>query len=118
MMENVTWIGIVGVLLLISQLLNLFNTTATAKKNASAPLDAVRSDVQRNKDDIGAMKYELNGLRKDVDHAHEKIRETDTKLERTTKAQNKAFMALLFWAKSNGEDSSKIDEAINEISEL
>ena len=117
-MENITWVGIVAVLLLVSQVINLFNSTAVAKKNATAPLDAVKSDIQRNKEDISEMKHDIVDIKRDVSDAHEKIRETETKLEKTTKAQNKAFMALLLWAKSNGEDSSKIDDAINEISEL
>ena len=117
-MTEITWVAVVGVLLLASQILNLINSTATVKKNANAPLDAIRADVLRNKEDIGEMKHDIADVKRDVNHAHEKIRETESKLEKTTKAQNKAFMALLFWAKSNGEDSSKIDEAINEISDL
>lgn len=117
-MTEITWVAVVGVLLLVSQIINLFNSTATARKNASAPLDSVRADVMKNKEDIAEMKHDIVDIKRDVNHAHEKIRETESKLEKTTKAQNKAFMALLFWAKSNGEDSSKIDEAINEISEL
>ena len=117
-MQDITWVGVVGVLLLIAQIINLFNSTVTARKNVNAPLDIVRADVATNKENIGAMKHEIKDLKKDVDHAHAKIRETEDKPARTTKAQNKAFMALLFWAKSGGEDSSKIDEAINEISEL
>lgn len=117
-MTEITWVAVVGVLLLASQILNLINSTATVKKNANAPLEAVKTDVQRNKEDIGEMKHVLLDVRKDIDHAHAKIRETETKLEKTTKAQSKAFLALLLWAKSGGEDSSKIDDAINEISEL
>jgi hypothetical protein len=64
------------------------------------------------------MKHALTDVKRDVDHAYEKIRETDDRLEKTTKAQSKAFLALLLWAKSGGEDSSRIDDAINEISEL
>lgn len=117
-MTDVTWVGVVGVLLLVAQLVNLFNSTTTARKNITAPLDIVRADVAKNKEDIGAMKHEIKDIKKDVDHAHAKIRETDSKLEKATKAQSKAFLALLLWAKSGGEDSSKIDDAINEISEL
>lgn len=117
-MTEITWVAVVGVLLLASQILNLINSTATVKKNANAPLEAVKSDVQRNKEDIAEMKHDIVDIKRDVNHAHEKIRETETKLEKTTKAQNKAFMALLFWAKSGGQDSSKIDDAINEISDL
>lgn len=117
-MTDITWAAVVGVLLLASQLFNLFNSANTAKKNASAPLDAVREDVKQNRTDIVKIQTEVTTLKKDVDHAHQKIRETESKLAVTTKAQNKAFMALLFWAKSGGEDSSKIDDAIKEISEL
>lgn len=117
-MTDVTWVGVVGVLLLVAQLINLFNSTVTARKNVTAPLDVVRADVSKNKEEIGAMKHEIRDLKKDVDHAHEKIRKTDTKLEKATKAQSKAFLALLLWAKTGGEDLSKIDDAINEISEL
>ena len=110
-MTEITWVAVVGVLLLASQILNLINSTATVKKNANAPLEAVKADVQRNKEDIGEMKHALLDVRKD-------IRETESKLEKTTKAQSKAFLALLLWAKSGGQDSSKIDDAINEISDL
>lgn len=117
-MTEITWATVVGVLLLVSQLLNLFNSMANAKKNANAPLDAIRKDVSKNREDIGELRHTLTGALKDIDHAHAKIRETESKLEKTTKAQSKAFLALLLWAKSNGQDSSKIDDAINEISEL
>ena len=117
-MQDITWVGVVGILLLIAQLINLFNSTATAKKNINAPLDIVRADVAANKEDIGAMKHEIKDLKRDVDHAHAKIRETEDKLAKVTKAQSKAFLALLLWAKSGGEDSSRIDDAISEISEL
>jgi predicted nucleic acid-binding Zn-ribbon protein len=117
-MNDITWVAVVGVLLLISQLLNLFNSANTAKKNANAPLDTVKEDVKQNRTDIVKLQAEMTTAKKDIDHAHAKIRETETKLEQTTKAQNKAFMALLFWAKSGGQDSSRIDDAINEISEL
>jgi len=117
-MENVTWLGIVSGILLLSQILNLFNSANTAKKNANAPLDEIRNEMKDARRDITVMQSEIKDLKRDVDHAHEKIRETEGKLEKTTKAQNKAFMALLLWAKSGGQDSSKIDDAINEISEL
>lgn len=117
-MTEITWVAVVGVLLLASQILNIINSTATVKKNANAPLEAIRADVVRNKEDISEMKHDLNDVKKDVEHAHAKIRETESKLEKTTKAQSKAFVALLLWAKSGGTDASKIDDAIDEISEL
>ena len=117
-MTEITWVTVVGVLLLVSQILNLINSTATAKKNANAPLDAIRKDVAKNREDISEMRHTLTGALKDIDHAHAKIRETESKLEKTTKAQSKAFLALLLWAKSGGTDASKIDDAIDEISEL
>ena len=78
-MTEITWVAVVGVLLLASQILNLINSTATVKKNANAPLEAIRADVLRNKEDIGEMKHALLDVRKDIDHAHAKIRETESK---------------------------------------
>lgn len=117
-MENITWVGVVAVLLLVSQIVNLINSTSTARKNATAPLDAVKTDVAQCEKDIAEMKRDIVDIKRDVNHAHEKIRETETKLEKTTKAQSKAFLALLLWAKSGGTDASKIDDAIDEISDL
>lgn len=128
-MTDISWAAVVCVLLFISQLLTLFNSANQAKRNANAPLDAVkqdvrenissvREDIKQNRTDIVKLQHEMETAKKDIDHAHAKIRETETKLEQTTKAQNKAFMALLFWAKSGGQDASRIDDAINEISEL
>ena len=117
-MTDLTWAAEVGVFLVIAQIFNLYNSFKTAHRNANEPLDTLRKSVTQNTKDIFDIRHSITDLKKDVDHAHAKIRETDSKLEKVTKAQSKAFLALLLWAKSKGEDSSKIDDAINEISEL
>jgi septal ring factor EnvC (AmiA/AmiB activator) len=117
-MNEVTWAAVVGVFLVITQVINMYNSFKTASKNAKEPMETLRQTVNQNSKDISEMKHTIFDIKKDVDHAHAKIRETDTKLERSTKAQSKALLALLFWAKSGGTDSSKIDDAIDEISEL
>ena len=116
-MTEITWATVVGVLLLVSQILNLINSTAAAKKNANAPLDTIRKDVAKNREDIGELKHTLTGALKDIDHAHDKIRKNENAFIETTKAQNKALLAILLWIKDPEHgDAKQIDEAIKGIS--
>jgi hypothetical protein len=114
-MENLTWVGIVAVLLFLSQLLNIYNSSKTAKRNADEPLREVKEISIENKNEIVALKYRLEKDEEDINHAHEKIREN----QKITKSQNKALLAILL-ALQNPErtDMQKIlDDAIKAISE-
>lgn len=114
-MENATWVGFVTVALVLLNILNLYNSASTAKRNAREPLQKLDDRVKEIEAHVTKMDYAMNELKRDVDKAHEKIRET----EANTAAQNKALLAILIWIKSNsaGEtDTRQIDDAIKAIS--
>ena len=114
-MENATWVGFVTVALVLLNILNLYNSASTAKRNAREPLQKLDDRIKEIETHVTKMDYAMNGLKRDVDKAHEKIRET----EANTSAQNKALLAILIWIKSNsaGEtDTHQIDDAIKAIS--
>jgi predicted nucleic acid-binding Zn-ribbon protein len=118
-MTEITWVAVVGVLLLVSQILNLINSTATVKKNANAPLEAVRADVMKNKEEIGEIKHALSDVKKDIDHAFDKIRENKEESERTAKAQNAALVQILLLLKEpTNKNDVKIDETIKQLTSI
>ena len=116
-MDNVTWLGVVGMLLLLSQILSIYNSSKMAQKNAGEPLRAVENRVKELEGHLMKTDYTITELKRDVDHAHEKIRENERNYMQTSKAQNKALLAILLWIKDpDHEDIHQIDEAIKEIS--
>ena len=116
-MQDVTWVGVVGILLLLSQLLNIYNSSKTARKNAEEPLKELRKEVNQNKTDLGRLVFRMEKAEADINHAHDKIRENEESTGKIAKAQSKALLAILLWIKDpQHEDMKRIDDAIREIS--
>jgi len=112
-MENVSWVGVVAVMLLAMQLLSLYNSAHTASKHAHEPLNLIEGRVKELEERAMKMDFHMNELKRDVDNAHEKIREN----EKDTKAQNQALLAILMWIRSTNQgDMKQIDDAIRLIS--
>ena len=118
-MDNLTWIGVVAVLLLVAQLLSLYNSFHAAAKNAHAPLEKLEARVKNNEDHLTRLDYRMDEIKRDVDHAHEKIRENEKHATAVANAQNSALLAILMWIKDpNHEDSKQIDDAIKAITNV
>lgn len=116
-MQDVTWVGVVGVLLLLSQILSIYNSSKTAQKNASEPLRSVDARLKDVEEHVIKLDFAMNELKRDVDHAHQKIRENEKNYLETSKNQNKALLAILLWIKDQEDgDTKQIDEAIKGIS--
>ena len=112
-MENITWVGVVAVLLLAMQLLSLYNSAHTASKHAHEPMQKIESRVKNLEDHVMVTEFQMNEMKKDINNAHDKIRAN----EADTKTQNKALLAILMWIRSTNEgDLKQIDEAIRLIS--
>jgi hypothetical protein len=63
------------------------------------------------------MGFKMETMAHDLDSAHDKIRKNESAFVETTKAQNKALLAILLWIKDPEHgDTKQIDEAIKEIS--
>lgn len=117
-MNDLTWVGFVGVLLFLSQLLSIYNSSKTAQKNATEPLKLLEKRITEIEKHVTGIDYGMNELKRDVDHAHDKIRENEKNYMETSKAQNKALLAILLWIKDPEHgDMHQIDEAIKVISE-
>ena len=118
-MQDITWVGVVGVLLLLSTLLNLYNSSKQARKNADEPLKEVKQKVEDNKEKIDKLEYRLERAEDDINNAHTKIRENKEHSNKALKAQSNALLAILLWIKDpQHDDSRQIDEAIKEIRSL
>ncbi len=112
-MENVTWVGVVAFLLLAMQLLSLYNSAHTASKHAHEPLNKIDERVKELEEHVMKTDFYMNELKRDVDNAHEKIREN----AKDTKAQNQALLAVLMWIRSTNQgDMKQIDDAIRLLS--
>ena len=118
-MDNLTWIGVVAVILLVAQLLSLYNSFHAAAKNAHAPLEKLEARVKENEGHLTRVDYRMDELKKDIDHAHGKIRENEEHATGVTKAQNRALLAILMWIKDpQHEDSKQLDDAIKAITNV
>lgn len=118
-MNDITWVAVVGVLLLVGQVISLYNGFSTAKKNAGEPLQQIRTTVRAQADEITDIKHEINDMQKDINHAFEKIRENKEDAERTAKAQNEALIQILLLLKEpNNRNDQKIDETIKALSTI
>lgn len=116
-MDNVTWLGVVGVLLLASQLIGLYNSSKTAQRNANEPMHNLEVRMKDIETRLTKMDFAMTNLKTDLDHAHDKIRENEQTYQQVTKAQNKALLAILLWIKDPEHgNTSQIDEAIRSIS--
>jgi peptidoglycan hydrolase CwlO-like protein len=112
-MENVSWVGVVAVMLLAMQLLSLYNSAHTASRNAHEPLNKIDERLKVLEEDVMKMNFRMDEMKRDVDNAQEKIREN----EKNTEAQNKALLAILMWIRqTNQGDMKQIDDAIRLIS--
>lgn len=119
MSDEMTLVTIVGVLLLLGQLMQLYNTMVTARKNASEPLQAVRSVVNEQTKQIAKIEHEMENMKKDIDNAFTKIRENKEESEKTAKAQNAALIQILLLLKEpEKRNYQDIDRTIKELSSI
>jgi hypothetical protein len=118
-MNELTWVSVVGVLLLVGQVLSLYNSMNTARKNATEPLNEIRRAVRSHTDEIMGMKRDMDEMKRDLNSAFDKIRENKEETERTAKAQNAALVQILLLLKEpEKRNDQKIDETIKELSSI
>ena len=108
---------ILAFLILFGQLLGIYNSAKTARKNASEPLLKLEARVKNLEDGVMKRDFQINELKRDVDNAHDKIRRNEQSYADVTRVQNKALLAILLWIKDPEHTEMKqIDEAIKDIS--
>lgn len=118
-MDNASWVGFVAFVMVAMQLLSLYNTWHTASKNAHEPMVRLENRVLEIEKKLTIMDNNMERLKADVDHAHQKIRSNEERAERVAKAQSNALLAILMWIKDpDHEDRHRIDDAIKAITEL
>lgn len=118
-MTEITWVAVVGVLLLVGQIISLYNGFSTARKNAGEPLQQIRMTVTSQGAEITDIKHEINDMQKDINHAFDKIRENREDADRTAKAQNEALIQILLLLKEpNNRNDQKIDDTIKALSSI
>ena len=69
-MTEITWVAVVGVLLLIGQVVSLYNGFMTARKNAREPLQQVKVLVTAHGQEISDIKHEIIDMRHSLNHSH------------------------------------------------
>ena len=115
-MQDITWVAVVGVLLLVGQVVSIYNSISTAKKNAGEPLNIVKTAVTEQGRRITEIEHEVTDMKKDINHAFDKIRENKEESERTAKAQNAALVQILLLLKEpTNKNDAKIDETIKQL---
>jgi hypothetical protein len=118
-MQDITWLSVVGVLLLVGQVVSIYNSIITAKKNSSEPLNIVRTAVTDQGRRIAEIEHEVTDMKKDINHAFDKIRENKEESERTAKAQNAALVQILLLLKEpTNKNDVKIDETIKQLTSI
>lgn len=118
-MDNASWVGFVALVMVAMQLLSLYNTWHTASKNAHEPMQKVENRVLEIEKTLSVMEHNMERLKEDIDHAHQKIRSNEERTEKVAKAQSNALLAILLWIKDpDHEDQHRIDDAIKAITEL
>lgn len=118
-MQDITWVAVVGVLLLVGQVVSIYNSINTAKKNAGEPLQIVRTAVSEQGRRITEIEHEMTDVKKDLNHAFDKIRENREDAERTAKAQNAALVQILLLLKEpTNKNDAKIDETIKQLTSI
>jgi peptidoglycan hydrolase CwlO-like protein len=116
-MNDVTTTEVLAVLILLGQLLSIYNSAKAAKKNASEPMTTLENRVKEIEKSNMKRDYQMTELKRDIDNAHNKIREAEESFSASTKSQNKALLAILLWIKDPEHSEAKqIDDAIKEIS--
>ncbi len=119
MNDQITFVTLVGVLLLIGQVASLYNSIVTAKKNASEPLNEIRRAVSAHTEEIKEIKRDMTDVKRDLNNAYDKIRENKEETERTAKAQNAALVQILLLLKEpNNRNDQKIDETIKQLTSI
>lgn len=114
---NATGTEIIAVLILIGQLIGIYNQSKTARKNATEPITLLEARVKNLEDGQMKRDFQMNEIKRDVDSAHTKIRETRQDNTETVKAQNKALLAILLCLKDPEHfDRKQLDDAIKELS--
>lgn len=118
-MQDITWVAVVGVLLLIGQVVSIYNSISTARKNAGEPLQNVKSAVTEQGRRIAVIERDMTDVKKDLNHAFDKIRENKEESERTAKAQNAALVQILLLLKEpNKKNDKAIDDTIKELTSI
>ena len=118
-MQDITWVAVVGVLLLVGQVVSIYNSISTAKKNAGEPLNIVKTAVTEQGRRITEIEHEMTDVKKDLNHAFDKIRENREDSERTAKAQNAALVQILLLLKEpTNKNDAKIDETIKQLTSI
>lgn len=118
-MQDITWVAVVGVLLLVGQVVSIYNSISTAKKNAGEPLNIVKTAVTEQGRRITEIEHEVTDMKKDINHAFDKIRENKEESERTAKAQNAALVQILLLLKEPTKKNDKaIDDTIKELTSI
>ena len=116
-MNDITWVAVVGVLLLVGQIISLYNAFTTARKNAAEPLQQVKVLVTAHGKELTEMRHDMLDMQKDIDRAFDKIRENKDEAERTAKAQNAALIQILLILKEpNNRNDKEIDKTIKDLS--
>lgn len=111
--------AVVGVLLLVGQVVSIYNSISTAKKNAGEPLNIVKTAVTEQGRRITEIEHEMTDVKKDLNHAFDKIRENREDAERTAKAQNAALVQILLLLKEpTNKNDAKIDETIKQLTSI
>ena len=119
MTDEMTLVSVIGVLLLVGQLTQLYNTLVTARKNANEPLKIVKEEISNQGKRISEIEHEVTDMKKDIDHAFDRIRENKEDAERTAKAQNAALIQILLLLKEpDKRNDQKIDETIKQLSSI
>lgn len=118
-MQDITWVAVAGVLLLVGQVVSIYNSISTAKKNAGEPLNIVKTAVTEQGRRITEIEHEMTDVKKDLNHAFDKIRENREDAERTAKAQNAALVQILLLLKEpNKKNDKAIDDTIKELTSI
>lgn len=119
MNDQITFVTLIGVLLLIGQMASLYNSIVTAKKNASEPLNDIKRAVSAHTEEIKEIKRDMTDVKRDLNNAYDKIRENKEETERTAKAQNAALVQILLLLKEpNNRNDQKIDETIKQLTSI
>lgn len=116
-MNEITWAAAVGILLLLSQLLSIYNSSKVAQKNAQEPVNKLRDTMSTLGERVQIVEFRISNMERDINRAHDKIRANEASFNETSKAQNKALLAILLWIKDPEHgDAKQIDDAIKGIS--
>jgi hypothetical protein len=119
MNDDMTMVTVIGVFLLIGQLMQLYNTAVTAKKNATEPLQSVRKVVLDQTKKIAEIEHDMDVMKKDSNRAFDKIRENKAEQDKTAKAQNAALIQILLLLKEpEKRNDQDIDRTIKELSAI